>query len=200
MSQQVHKSQNNSSHRFAIRCGGSIWPCVTWSFSCKVMLATHWPYWRYNLDVLRNFTSLLECPILPINVSVNFLDNSLHEFLHIILSNCLLKIQYVTHHFCMERNGVLHLLLKFKVCVVEEDFIGLTSSRLMCQMVHTLGNWLGHSSWQLANPPTFTSTGCDSRLNACDSIIFMRSPELERWLRILRDLGISIWDAFVVLP
>ncbi len=90
------------------------------------MLALHQPYRRYNLDVFRNFASRLEGPIIAVHVSVDFLDNSLHEFFHIRLSEHLLKIQYVTHHFCMERNGVLHPLLKFKVCIVEEVFIGLT--------------------------------------------------------------------------
>ena len=59
-------------------------------------------------------------------MSIDFLDYSLHEFLRIWLSERLLKIQYVTHHFYMERNGVLHLLLKFKVCIVEEVLIGFT--------------------------------------------------------------------------
>ncbi len=102
------------------------------------MLALHQPYRRYNLDVFTNFASLLEGPMLAIHVSVDFLDNSLNKFLWIMLSERLLKIQYITHHFCMECNGVLHQLLKFKVCIVEEVFIGLTQGRLMCQMVHTL--------------------------------------------------------------
>jgi hypothetical protein len=38
----------------------------------------------------------------------------------------------------MERNRVLHLLLKFKVRVVEEVFIGFFESGLVCHMVETL--------------------------------------------------------------
>ncbi len=60
---------------------------------CEVTFALHRPYRRYNLDVFRNFASLLEGSILAIHVSVDFLDNSLHKFLCIRLSECLLKIR-----------------------------------------------------------------------------------------------------------
>jgi len=79
-------------------------------------------------------------------MSVDFLDNNLHEFLCIVLSEHLLKVHNVTHHFCMERDRVSHPLLKFKVCIVEEVFIGFFESGLMCHMVETLSDRFCHSS------------------------------------------------------
>ncbi len=75
----------------------------------------------------------------------DFLNNSLHDFLSIGLSEHLLKVHDVTHHFCMERDRALHPLLKFKVRVMEEVFIGLFESGLVCHMVETLSNGFRHS-------------------------------------------------------
>jgi hypothetical protein len=49
--------------------------------SCEIALAPHGPYRRYDLSVLGNFTSFLECPIVAVDVSIDFLDDSLYEFL-----------------------------------------------------------------------------------------------------------------------
>jgi hypothetical protein len=78
-------------------------------------------------------------------MSVDFLDNSLHDFLFIGLSERLLKVHDVTHHFCMEHDKVLHPLLKFKVRVMEEVFTGLFESGLVCHMVETLSVRFCHS-------------------------------------------------------
>ena len=79
-------------------------------------------------------------------MSVDFLDNSLREFLCIVLSERLLKVHDVTHHFCMERDRVSHPLLKFKVRLMEEVFIGFVYGGFVSYMVPTLRNRLGHSS------------------------------------------------------
>ncbi len=41
-------------------------------------------------------------------MSVDFLDDRLDKVLHIGLFQRLLKIHDVTHHFCMERNRLIH--------------------------------------------------------------------------------------------
>ncbi len=78
-------------------------------------------------------------------MSVDFLNNSLYEFLCVGLSERMLKVHDVTHHFCMERDRVSHPLLKFKVRVMEEVFIGLFESGLVCHMVETLRDRFRHS-------------------------------------------------------
>jgi hypothetical protein len=84
---------------------------------------------------------------------VDFLDDHLDKFLHIRLVKHLLKIHDVTHHFCMERDRVSHLLLKLKMGVREEVFICIASSSMRCHVVHTLvsveillGHGFHHSS------------------------------------------------------
>ena len=79
-------------------------------------------------------------------MAVDFLDDGLYEFLCVKLPECLLKIHNVTHHLCVDRNGVLHPLLYFKVSIMEEVFIGLIYGILKYHVVHTLGHLLGHSS------------------------------------------------------
>ena len=45
---------------------------------------------------------------------------------------------------------------------------------------------------------TLACTSCDSRLNSCDSLSLVRSPGLVRWLHVLFDLRISVWNAVIV--
>ncbi len=52
---------------------------------------------------------------------VDFFDESLHEFFCIGLSERLLKIHDVTHHFCVEGDRVPHSLMKVKMGVMEES-------------------------------------------------------------------------------
>jgi hypothetical protein len=78
-------------------------------------------------------------------MSVDFLNNSLHKILSIGLSERLLKVHGVTHHFCMERDRVLHPLLKLKVRVMEEVFIGFFESGLVRHVVETLSDRFRHS-------------------------------------------------------
>ncbi len=49
--------------------------------SCEIALVPHGPYRRYDLGVIRDFASFLERPIVAVHVSVDFLDDSLYEFL-----------------------------------------------------------------------------------------------------------------------
>ena len=77
----------------------------------EIVLAPHGPYRRYNLDVIRDFISFLEGPVVGIHMSVDFLDHSLYEFLCVCLSERLLKIHDVTHHLGVERDRVCHMLL-----------------------------------------------------------------------------------------
>ena len=51
--------------------------------SCEIALAPHGPYRKYDLGVLRNFTSFLECPVVAVHVSIDFLGDSLYEFLRV---------------------------------------------------------------------------------------------------------------------
>jgi hypothetical protein len=51
--------------------------------SCEIALAPHGPYRGYNLGVIRDFTSFLECPVVAVHVSIDFLDNSLYKFLRV---------------------------------------------------------------------------------------------------------------------
>ena len=51
--------------------------------SCEIALAPHGPYRGYVLGVIRDFASFLECPVVTVHVSIDFLDNSLYEFLSI---------------------------------------------------------------------------------------------------------------------
>ncbi len=174
--------------------------CLVWIdlVCCEVTLSLHRPYWGYNLDVFRDFVSFLEGPIVAIHMSVDFLDNRLHEFLCILLFERLLKVHDATYHFCMEHNGILHSFLKVKVHVMKEVFIGFFESGLVCHMVETLSNRSCHFSWHRANPPTLACTSCDSRLSTCSSLTCMRSPGLAGWSHILCDLRISIRDAVIV--
>ncbi len=71
-------------------------------------------------------------------MSVDFFDDDLNKFLCVGLSERLLKIHGITHHFCMEGNGVSHPLLKLKMGVTEEVFIRLTCISLGSHVVHTL--------------------------------------------------------------
>ncbi len=98
------------------------------------------------MDVIRDFASFLEGLVVTIHMSVDFLDNSFHEFLRIVLSERLLKVHDVTHHFCMERDRVSHPLLKFKVRVMEQVLIGFVYGGFVSHMVQTLRDRLGHSS------------------------------------------------------
>ena len=71
-------------------------------------------------------------------MSVDFLDHSLHEFLRVWLPNRLLKIHDITYHLSVESNRVSHMLLQFKVGVVEEVFISFVCAGFMCHVVETL--------------------------------------------------------------
>ena len=55
--------------------------------------------------------SFLEGPIVGIHMSIDFLDNSLYEFLRVWLPKRLLKIHDITHHLGVEHNRVSHTLL-----------------------------------------------------------------------------------------
>jgi hypothetical protein len=50
----------------------------------------------------------------------------------------LIEIHDITHHLGMECNRVPHTLLKFKVGVMEEVFIGFAYDGLVCHMMQAL--------------------------------------------------------------
>jgi hypothetical protein len=56
---------------------------------------------------LQDFTLLPQCPVVAVHVSISFLDDCLDEFLHVGLSEHVLKTHDVTHHFCIEGIGFL---------------------------------------------------------------------------------------------
>ncbi len=52
-----------------------------------------------------------------VDVTVNFLDDSFHEFPGIWLTKQLVQVHNVSHHFCEKCNGMMHAILKVKMAV-----------------------------------------------------------------------------------
>ncbi len=115
-------------------------PGLVWldSVCCETAFAFLWPHRRRYLDIFRDFASFSWCPGFAVHMFLDLLDDSLHKFLCAGLSEHLLKIHDVTHHFCMEGNRVPCPLLKLKMGVMGEVFICLACSSLGRHVVHTL--------------------------------------------------------------
>jgi hypothetical protein len=71
------------------------------------------------LCIFRDILALDELPVFVLYVAIHFFDNGVGKFLCIWLLKGLMVVHDVTHHFCMEHNGVPHALLKIQVLIIE---------------------------------------------------------------------------------
>jgi hypothetical protein len=95
---------------------------------CQVALPEHGPNGGHYLYIIWHRIPLDKCPVVVINVAVDFLDHSLDEMFRIWLLQGLLEIHNVSHHFSMGCNGISHAFLELEVLIMEE-VLGRSASK-----------------------------------------------------------------------
>ncbi len=86
---------------------GLVIGCNAISFCCHGL-----NYWDC-VSTFRYFTMLNEYPMHLFDVCIDFLDHDLDEYCSIMLSNGLMHVNNIIHHFCKQLIWILLTLLKF---------------------------------------------------------------------------------------
>ena len=92
----------------------------------EVALASHGPNRREDLDIVGDFVSLDEGPVVAIDVTVDLLDDGLDKLARVRLAKGLMKVHDVTHHFSKKGDGAAHAFLQLEVRVMISSIIVLT--------------------------------------------------------------------------
>ena len=83
------------------------------------------PYLGQDFNVFGYVVSRDESPVVTIDVAIDFLDHSVDKIVRIRLSQGLMKVHYVAHHFGEENDRTSHPFLEFEVEVVAGSIIML---------------------------------------------------------------------------
>ena len=134
----------------------------------EIPLASHRPYRWYDLGVFRDSVSRYQFPVLVFDVAVDFLNYSSHKFLRIWLSQRLIEIHDVTHHFSVEIDRIPHAFLKIKVCIVEQVIRSFSDFGFVSHIVHVprtieilQRHRVSHKFRHGTYASTLACTGCD---------------------------------------
>ncbi len=77
----------------------------------EVALALHGPNQREVFNVVGDFVSLDESPVITVNVTVDLLDDGLDKLARVRLTKGLVKVHNVAHHFGKEGDGAAYSFL-----------------------------------------------------------------------------------------